>query len=199
MTAGVVKFALPTAHMDLTKIITVAGKSGLHRVVATGRQALIVESLAEGKRFPVPLSVKVSSLEEISMFTTGDDAPLRDVLFKLHEANAGGAAADPKGDDNTLWDALLKALPTADRERIYASDVRKLFTWYAQLLKAGEFTKKEEEAKSDEHAPKEEGKAKKATEKGVKKKAAVAAKSKPGGASAAPKAAAVRRGGQRGS
>lgn len=185
--------------MDLTKIITVAGKPGLHRVVATGRQALIVESLAESKRFPVPLSVKVSSLEEISMFTTGDDVPLRDVLAKLLEANGGGAAADPKSDDNALWDALLKALPTADRERIYSSDVRKLFTWYAQLLKAGEFAKKEEDAKPEEHALKEEGKAKKTVEKGVKKKAAVASKSKPGGASAAPKAAAVRRGGQRGS
>ena len=31
--------------MDLTKIISVTGKSGLYRVVAQGRQAVIAESL----------------------------------------------------------------------------------------------------------------------------------------------------------
>ena len=123
-------------------------------------------------------------------------SPTKDVLAKLHEVNGGGAAADPKSDDNTLWEALLKALPTADRSRIYASDVRKLFTWYGQLLKAGEFEKKEEpvkEAESKEAAPE-----KKTVEKAVKKKADAAAKVKPA-SSGAPKAAAVRRGGQRGS
>jgi hypothetical protein len=184
--------------MDLTKIITVAGKPGLHRVVAQGRQAIITESLIDGKRAPVPLSVKVSSLDEISMFTTGDDVLLKEVLAKLHEVNGGGAAVDSKSDDNTLWEALLKALPTADRSRIYASDVRKLFTWYGQLLKAGEFEKKEEEAaKEPEH--KEAAPEKKAAEKApkkVKKDAGAKVKSTTSGA---PKAAAVRRGGQRGS
>lgn len=183
--------------MDLSKIITVAGRPGLHRVVAQGRQALITESLIDGKRNPVPLSVKVSSLDEISMFTTGDDVLLKDVLAKLHEVSGGGAAADPKSDDSTLWEALIKALPNADRSRIYASDVRKLFTWYGQLLKAGEFEKKEEEpAKEAEH--KEAAPEKKTVEKAVKKKADAAAKVKPA-SSGAPKAAAVRRGGQRGS
>ncbi|MBK6830603.1 MAG: DUF5606 domain-containing protein [Flavobacteriales bacterium] len=183
--------------MDLTKIITVAGKPGLHRVVAQGRQALIVESLLDNKRFPVPMSVKVSSLEEISMFTTGDDVLLKDVLTKLYEVTGGGAAADPKSDDGALWAELLKALPTADKDRIYASDVRKLFTWYAQLLKAGEFAKKED-AKEEKAEVKEEAKPKKATTK--KAKAGTAAKApKASGASGPPKAAAVRRGGQRGS
>ncbi len=185
-------------HMDLTKIITVTGKPGLHRVIAQARQALIVEALADGKRFPVPLSVRVSSLEEISMFTTGDDVLLKDVLTMLHEVNKGGDAADPKSDDDALWAALLTALPNADRERIYASDVRKLFSWYAQLLKAGDLTKKEEAAKADDGA-KDDGKTKKTGEKAAKKKSAAKAKKKTGGTSAAPKAAPVRRGGQRGS
>lgn len=181
--------------MDLTKIIAIAGKPGLHRVIGQSKQALIVESLTDGKRFPVPLSVRVNSLGEISMFTTGDDVPLKDVLTKLHESNGGGEAADPKADDKELWEALLKALPTADRERIYPSDVRKLFVWYGQLLGAGEFAKKDEEpAKEADH--KEPAPEKKA-EKAAKKKAGSSAKVKASG-SAAPKAAAVRRGGQRG-
>lgn len=185
--------------MDLSKIISVTGKSGLFRVVAPGRQAIIAESLEDGKRIPVPTSVRVSSLDEISMFTTGDDEPLKNILQKLHENAKGGASADPKGDDATLWKTLTAALPTADKERIYPSDVRKLFLWYAQLLKAGIFAAKDEDRKEDEDdKPKEDAKAKKAAEKASKAKADVGAKksaSKPSGAS---KAAAVRRGGQRG-
>ncbi len=188
--------------MDLTKIITVAGKPGLHRVVAQGRHALIVESLIDNKRIPVPLSVKVSSLEEISMFTTGDDVLLKDVLAKLHEVSKGAAAADPKSDDGTLWAALLTALPTADKDRIYASDVRKFFSWYAQLLAAGEFTKKDE-AKADKAEVKEDATAPLSTAKKKSAKKSTVGSSakapKAAGASGPPKAAAVRRGGQRGS
>jgi hypothetical protein len=184
--------------MDLTKIISVTGKSGLYRVVAQGRQAIIAESLADGKRIPVPTSVRVSSLEEISMFTTGDDVLLKDVLAKLFDKAKGGASADPKEDDKTLWTALTDVLPTADHERIYPSDVRKLFTWYALLLKAGELAKKEEKKKKgadDGDKPKEEAKAKKA----AKAKPDLAAKKAGQKAGGGSKAAAVRRGGQRGS
>ena len=131
--------------MDLTKIISVAGKSGLYRVVAQGRQAIIVESLEDGKRVPVPSSVRVSSLQEISMFTTGDDVPLVQVLEKLHGVQKG-AGLDPKASEADLFAKLGEALPEHDRERIYPSDVRKLFTWYGLLVKSGEFDQKEEPA-----------------------------------------------------
>ncbi|MFZ1686373.1 MAG: DUF5606 domain-containing protein [Flavobacteriales bacterium] len=186
--------------MDLTKIISVTGKSGLFKVVAQGRQALIVESLAEpGKRLPVPTSVRVSSLEEIHMFTTGDDVPLKDVLQKIYDLEKGKESADARGPEDVLWAKLSEALPTNDRERIHSSDVRKLFTWYGQLLKAGVFTAKEE--KKDE---KEEG-AGKTAEKGEKKpkvgNAGVkkAAAPKPGGSATKAKATPMRKGSQRGS
>ena len=97
--------------------------------------------------------------------------------------------------------ALLTVLPAADRERIYESDVRKLFTWYALLLQAGELAKKEEaepaaeekgktvKAKAGEAAPK-----KAAVEAGAKKASAP----KPAGGSK-PKAATMRKSAQRGS
>ncbi|MCB0779191.1 MAG: DUF5606 domain-containing protein, partial [Flavobacteriales bacterium] len=105
--------------MDLSKIITVAGRSGLYRILAQGRQALIVESLADGKRLPVHSSVRVSSLEEISMFTTGDDVPLTEVLGKLFEQEGGKLGFDlRKADDEALYAKLGEVLPDHDRERI---------------------------------------------------------------------------------
>lgn len=188
--------------MDLSKIISITGKTGLFRIVAQGRQALIVESLIDGKRMPVHSSVRVSSLEEISMFTTGDDVPLREVLQKLYEVEKGGASLDPKESEDTLFAKLGEALPTHDRERIYPSDVRKLFAWYDQLLKAGELAPKEE-AKKEVAAEAEKGKAAKkapAKEAGAKKAKADAPKvagPKPS-VSAKPKATTMRKSAQRG-
>ena len=186
--------------MDLSKIISVAGKPGLFRVVAQGRQAVIAESLLDGKRIPVPSSAKVSSLEEISMFTTGDDVPLSKVLESLHTVEKGKASLDPKEDVDKLFAKLGEALPEHDRERIYPSDVRKLFSWYELLLKAGEFeTKKVEEAKAAEEE-KEAKAGKKAPAKKAAPKAAKAVKTaapKPAG-STKPKAASMRKSAQRG-
>lgn len=186
--------------MDLTKIISVSGKSGLFKIVAQGRQALIVESLGEpGKRIPVPTTVRVSSLEEIQMFTTGDDVPLKDVLKKIHAVEKGKESVDPKGDEGALWAKLTEALPNNDRERIHASDVRKLFLWYGQLLKAGVFDVKEE-SEDKEAGEKKETKASgekkpKVGEAGVKKAAAP----KPGAGAGKAKATPMRKGSQRGS
>lgn len=173
--------------MDLSKIITVAGKSGLYRVVAQGRNAIIAEPLEGGPRQPVHSSQRVSTLEEISMFTTGDDVPLKDVLDKLYKAENGGASADPKEGDEALWKKLSSVIPEADRERIHDSDVRKLFTWYAQLLKAGVFTAKEEQKEEEHHDA--EGASKKTLEKGQLIKADIAAHKK----SAAPKQSATQK------
>ncbi|MBL0043031.1 MAG: DUF5606 domain-containing protein [Flavobacteriales bacterium] len=185
--------------MDLAKIISVTGKSGLFRVVAQGRQAVIAESLEDGKRIPVHSSVRVSTLDEISMFTTGDDEPLKNILAKLFEKAKGGDSVDPKSDDATLWKALAEVLPTADRERIYASDVRKLFLWYSQLHKAGLLAKKEEKKEEEgDDKLKDTAKGKKVAAKGAKTKTASAGKKAGSQSAGPPKAAAPRRGGQRG-
>lgn len=189
--------------MDLSKIISISGKPGLYRIVAQGRQALIVESLTDNKRTPVHSSVKVSSLDEISMFTTGEDVPLAKVLESLHKVEKGKASLDPKkADDDTLFKKLGEALPEHDRDRIYPSDVRKLFTWYAQLLKAGDFDKKEEKKKKgdakDGDKKAKSTKAAKGTDEPVKTKAKKAAAPKKQAATTKAKATSMRKSAQRG-
>ena len=188
--------------MDLSKIISITGKSGLYRVVAQGRQALIAESLTDKKRIPVHSSVRVSSLDEVSMYTKGDDVLLSTVLEKLHSLEKGKLSVDPKGDLEALYDKLGEVLPNYDRDRIYSSDVRKFFMWYQMMVAAGLFeeAKKKKPEAADKDA-KDDKKAKPAGAKtAAKKKAAVAkgAAPKAGGASKA-KAKPMHKGAQRGS
>lgn len=197
---GSLCLCLQSLHMDLSKIISITGKPGLFRVVAQGRQALIAESLIDKKRIPVHSSVRVSSLDEISMFTKGDDVLLSNVLEKLHAKEKGKLSVDPKGDLEALYDKLGEALPNYDRDRIYSSDVRKFFTWYQLLADAGVLDEKQKEGKAAKEEEHEDKKVKAAaTKQAAKPKggAKVAATAKPAGASKA-KAKAMHKGAQRG-
>ncbi len=187
--------------MDLSKIISITGKTGLYRVVAQGRQALIAESLIDKKRIPVHSSVRVSSLDEVSMYTKGDDVLLSTVLESLHAKEKGKLSVDPKGDLEALYDKLGEALPNYDRDRIYSSDVRKFFTWYQMLVDAGIFDAAKDAKEADGKQEKDEKKAKApAAKQGAKVKSAATKQSapKPAGASKA-KAKTLHKGAQRGS
>ena len=57
----------------LKKILSISGKPGLYRLVSQGRNMLIVENIATGRRQPAYASDKVVSLGDIAIYTTDSD------------------------------------------------------------------------------------------------------------------------------
>lgn len=124
--------------MNLTGIIAISGKPGLFKVVAQGKNNIIVESLEEKKRFPAYSSDRISALDDISIYTYEDDKPLKEIYKTIFEKENGGGILSHKEDLSKLSGYLLEVLPNYDQERVYPSDIKKLFQWYNLLLKAGE-------------------------------------------------------------
>ena len=121
--------------MDLTKILAVSGKPGLFKMLSQTKNSFIVESLLDGKRFPVFSHERVSSLEEISIFSTGDeDIPLREIFRKVSDHLQGKSAPDPKSGEAGLRAFFVAAVPEFDEERVYTSDIKKVIAWYNLLL-----------------------------------------------------------------
>jgi hypothetical protein len=120
--------------MDLKEIMSISGHSGLYKFVSQGRNGIIVESFADQKRSFVNASNKVSSLEDIAIFTAEEEVPLKTVLKNIHEFLNGGPAIDPKSSSEELKAFMDKVLPTYDREKVYVSDIKKLVSWYNSLL-----------------------------------------------------------------
>jgi hypothetical protein len=135
--------------MDLSGIISIAGMSGLYKVVAQTKNGLIVESLTDKKRVPVYATHKVSTLEDVQIYSTADDVPLKVVLQKIYDKEKGGACIDHKMPDAELKKYFLAAFADYDQERVYVSDIKKVLNWYNALQKQGLLEKKEEEAKDD--------------------------------------------------
>lgn len=120
--------------MDLTKILSISGRPGLYKVISQAKQAVIVESLTDQKRFPAFGHEKISSLEEISIFTTGEDRPLKEVLKTIYEKLNAQPALDARSDNKALIAAFQELVPDYDPQRVYVSDIRKMITWYNLLL-----------------------------------------------------------------
>lgn len=141
--------------IDLTGIISISGQPGLFKVVAQSKNGIIVENLTDKKRVAISSTAKVSSLEDISMFTTGEDKPVREIMKSIFDKEKGGAVAvNSKSDDKAITAYFESVLPEYDKDRVYTSNMRKLFNWYNTLqvtgnLKVAETAdKKEEEASS---------------------------------------------------
>ena len=136
--------------MNISGIISIAGKPGLYKIVAQSKGGVIVESIIDGKRFPANASSKISSLEDISMYTYEDDEPLANILKSVYTKEGGAQCISPKSSEQELAAYFREVLPSYDEERIYKSDIKKLFTWYNLLQSKGflELNKEEKEVKA---------------------------------------------------
>ena len=141
----------------LKTILSISGRPGLFRLVNRGKGMLIVEELATGKRVPAYARDKVISLGDISMYTDdGEDVPLYEVLESL-KAKTDGKAVDVKAfaSDGDIREYFGESLPNFDRERVYTTDIKKLFSWYNILVGAGltDFVPEEETETAESEAP----------------------------------------------
>lgn len=143
----------------LKRILSIAGKPGLFRLVNQGKNMLIVENVATGKRMPAYARDKVVSLGDISMYTFDGDVPLSDVLDKVKEVTECKPVDAKSMDDVALRAFFATVLPDYDEERVYATDIRKLFSWYNQLLAAGITEFAEQDAAAADEVAEEAGNA----------------------------------------
>ncbi len=119
----------------LKKILSVSGKSGLFKLISTGKNINVVESLSDGKKIPVYMNEKVVSLGDVSIYTEENDIPLSEVLKKIKEKESGNKVKlTSKSSNKEVFDYFAEILPDYNQEKVYASDVKKVLNWYNLLI-----------------------------------------------------------------
>jgi hypothetical protein len=139
--------------MILKDILSISGEPGLFRFIAQGKNAIIVEHLETKKRSSAYGSAKVSSLEDIAIFTDKEDLPLGKVFDMIFEKENGGPAIDSKADGNKLKKWFEDILPEYSKDKVYTSDIKKVAQWYNMLHKLNLLIKEEPEAKPEKETP----------------------------------------------
>ena len=133
--------------MNLTKVLAISGKPGLYHLETQTHSGFLATSLADGKRISVGIRNNVSLLSEIAIYTLEKEVPLTEVFTNMKNFEDGKEARiSPKSDGATLEEYFSQVLPNYDRDRVYASDIKKIIQWYNLLLAKGFL---EEDAQED--------------------------------------------------
>lgn len=160
--------------MNLRGIVAVSGRPGLFKLVGQNKVGYVLESLDEQKLKIVAniSTTKLASLEDITIYGEDEELKLVDVLAKI---GASKEVPDAKADGKVLRNFFLEVAPNHDQEKVYASDMKKILTWYQLLKDLPLFTEKPEG---------DEAEASKTEEKVEKKAKTVTPKAKPSNAKA---------------
>lgn len=123
--------------MEFNKIIAVAGKPGLFKVITQSQNRIIVESLADKKRVPINNTQDVSLLENIAIYTLEEEVPLLTIFKTMFEKSEGKQTLSHKESSNKLTTYFSEILPNYDEERVYTSNIKKIIQWYNALVDVG--------------------------------------------------------------
>lgn len=120
--------------MELDKILAISKKPGLYKLITQSRGGFIAESLLDKKRISVNINSNVSVLSEIAIYTLSEEIPIKTVFSKIFEKENGNlTSTSPKASKDDLEAYFFSVLSNYDEDRVYASDIKKILSWYNLL------------------------------------------------------------------
>jgi hypothetical protein len=140
------------SESNLDKLLTIAGKPGLFRMVAQTRTGVIAVSLVDQKKIVTNLGQQINVLSEIRVFGLKDEMPLNDIFERMFQLEKGQSARlKPKASKDELESYFFEVFQDYDEDRVYSSDIKKIIQWYNLLLDSNElkFKLPKEEKSSD--------------------------------------------------
>lgn len=117
---------------DLAKILAVSGRHGLYLYIAQARNGAIAESLSDKKRTAFDGKSRITTLEDIAIFTSEGELKLAQVFIAI--SKVGGTVPTSKSSDKEITDFFTKAVPNYDADRFYLSHMKKILDWYGELV-----------------------------------------------------------------
>ena len=126
--------------MSFQKILAISGKPGLYELKVQTRSGFVAESLLDGKKITVSLRSNVSLLTVIAVFAYNEEVKLIDIFKSIATKENGEATISHKETDDKLKSYFREILPEYDEDRVYTSDIKKIFNWYNILQPKGYVT-----------------------------------------------------------
>jgi hypothetical protein len=125
------------SESNLDKVLTIAGKPGLFRMVAQTRTGVIAVSLVDQKKIVTNLGQQINVLSEIRVFGLKDEMPLNDIFERMFQLEKGQSArVKPKASKDELESYFFEIFQDYDEDRVYSSDIKKIIQWYNLLLES---------------------------------------------------------------
>ena len=123
--------------MKFSDLVSISGLSGLYKLVGTKADGAIVKNFDDDKTiFVSARKHEVTPLESIEVYTQTDNLPLREVfaLFRSNEDKVEKIEVHKEGNEK-VQEVFQVLFPNHDKDRVYASDMKKMLKWYGIIKK----------------------------------------------------------------
>jgi hypothetical protein len=157
--------------MNLDKFLVVSGVPGVHKLVTSRADGVIIEDRKEGRtRFVSSRQGQVTPLATVAVYTNTDagegTVPLVDVFEIMLDQYESIPPADVNGSSQELRDYFSKILTDHDRDRVHINDIKKCIKWFNFMYDHGILQEAKQEAEAQkaleaEAVPEKEEKPKK--------------------------------------
>lgn len=124
--------------VNLKDIASIAGMSGLYRIISPTRSGVIIETLDDkANRLVAQSKHRISLLHEISIYTNDAEVtvPLAEVMNRIRQEFGDDLTVNSKSSNADLFAFIEQIIPDYDRSRVYVSDIKKIVTWYGLISK----------------------------------------------------------------
>lgn len=139
--------------MNLEKYLVITGVPGVHKLISSRSNGLVIEDRNEGRTRFVPVrQQQITPLATVAVYTDTEEGtmPLPEVFQKMLDLLQTTPPADVNANSTVLRAYFTTVLPEHDQDRVHINDIKKCIKWFNFMLSKGIF---EEVKKAAEATP----------------------------------------------
>lgn len=141
--------------MNLEKYLVVAGIPGVHKLVTSRANGVVIEDRKEKRtRFVPARQQQITPIATVAIFTDTEEGegsiPLTDVFQKMLDQYAENPPVSLESASPAFRDYFSKVLPEHDRDRVHINDIKKCIKWFNFMQENGIFEEAKREAEKAE-------------------------------------------------
>jgi hypothetical protein len=128
--------------MNLDKYLVITGVPGVHKLISTRTNGLVIEDRKEGRTRFVPVrQQQVTPLATVSVYTENEEGmmPLADVFQKMLDLHDSTPPVPVDSQSEVLRTYFLTVLPEHDTDQVRITDIKKCIKWYNFMVEKGIF------------------------------------------------------------
>lgn len=144
--------------MNLEKYLVVAGIPGVHKLVSSRSNGLVIEDRNEGRTRFVPVrQQQVTPLATVAVYTDTEEGtiPLVEVFQKMLDRYEEIPPVGLDSSSAVFREYFSAILPEHDRDRVHINDIKKCIKWFNFMREKGIFEEAGRDQTSAEPEPEE--------------------------------------------
>jgi hypothetical protein len=145
--------------MNLEKYVAIAGLPGVHKLISSRSNGVIIEDKVENRnRFVAVRANQFTPLATIAVYTETEAGtiPLGDVWQRMYDQSETTPVVPQTSKSDEFRAYFNTVLPEHDKDQVHINDIKKCLKWYTFMLEKGMLKEAMEATKATENVTTEE-------------------------------------------